>query len=70
MKIGINASFSRKQNTGIGQVTLNFLKELLEFSRQGEKIKSDTRFILYLEEDLPEEFVLPENFEKRTFLPY
>ena len=47
MKIGINASFARKMNTGIGQVTINFLKEL-------SKSKRD-KFVLYLEEDLPKE---------------
>ena len=28
MRIGINASFARKHNTGIGQVTVNFLKKI------------------------------------------
>lgn len=62
MKIGINASFARKQNTGIGQVTLNFLKEL-------SKNRND-KFILYLEEDLPKKIKLPRNFKKRVFLPF
>lgn len=62
MQIGINASFVRKPNTGIGQVTLNFLKELVQQ-------KSEHEFILYLEEDLPKDFVLPKNFEKKIFLP-
>jgi len=62
MRIGINASFARKPNTGIGQVTLNFLKEL---ARQ----KSEYVFVLYLEEDLPAEIKLPKNFEKKIFLP-
>ena len=61
MRIGINASFARKDNTGIGQVTLNFLKKLSEL-----KVND---FILYLEEDLPKDFKLPENFTKRIFLP-
>jgi len=63
MKIGINASFIRKSSTGIGQVTVNFLQELF-------KQKSKHTFILYLEEDLPSDFKLPENFEKRVFLPF
>ncbi len=62
MRIGINASFVRKPNTGIGQVTINFLKELA-------KQKTDHDFILYLEEDLPKNFDLPDNFRKRFFLP-
>lgn len=62
MLIGINASFARKGNTGIGQVTLNFLRELIR-----EKHAHD--FILYLEEDLPADFKLPKNFHKRIFLP-
>lgn len=61
MKIGINASFARKINTGIGQVTINFLKEL-------SKSKRD-KFVLYLEEDLPKDIKLPRNFKKRIFLP-
>jgi len=61
MKIGINASFARKSNTGIGQVSINFLKEL-------SKSKKD-KFVLYLEEDLPKNIKLPKNFQKRIFLP-
>lgn len=63
--IGINASFARKPNNGIGQVTINFLKKLIELKVQNEKLK----VILYLEEDLPKGFKLPKNFEKRIFLP-
>jgi glycosyltransferase involved in cell wall biosynthesis len=48
-------------NTGIGQVTINFLKEL-------SKSKRD-KFVLYLEEDLPKDIKLPRNFRKRIFLP-
>jgi glycosyltransferase involved in cell wall biosynthesis len=68
MRIGINASFARKPNTGIGQVTLNFLKKLSEFKVQSEKLKVN-EFILYLEQDLPAEIKLPDNFVKRIFLP-
>lgn len=60
MNIGIDASFLRKQNTGIGQVTVNFLKELA-------KTSSENTYHLYLEEDVALE--LPENFHKVIFLP-
>src|SRR3989344_2350300 len=63
MKIGINASFLRKPGTGIGQVTLSFLKELAQ-SESGRK----HTFVLYLEEDADISF-LPGNFQKRVFLP-
>jgi len=62
MKIGINASFARKPDTGMGQVTVNFLKKLTEIS--------NLEFVLYLEEDFPEEIKLPANFQKRIFLPF
>lgn len=61
--IGINASFARKSKTGIGQVTLNFLRKLSELET------GEAQFILYLEEDLPREFKLTNNFQKRIFLP-
>ncbi len=61
MKIGINASFLRKIDTGIGQVTSNFLKELaLEEEKKGNK----NQFVLYLEEDVYFDF--PANFVKRV----
>ncbi|NTU66673.1 MAG: glycosyltransferase family 4 protein [Candidatus Moranbacteria bacterium] len=63
MKIGINASFLRKPNTGIGQVTLNFLREL-----SGVANKKD-EFILYLEEELPKGLELPSGFKCEAFLP-
>ena len=63
MKIGINASFIRKPNTGIAQVTIGFLKRLIASNPK------DIDFILYLEEDLPKGFKLPKNFQKRIFLP-
>lgn len=63
MRIGINASFARKASTGIGQVTVNFLKKL---SQQ----KTDDEFVLYLEEELPKDIKLPKNFTKRIFLPF
>ena len=61
--IGINASFARKPYTGIGQVTINFLKELVKKNKEGVK------FILYLEEDFAFDFELPDNFRKNIFLP-
>lgn len=63
MRIGINASFARKPNTGIGQVTVNFLKTLARQKTRG------LDFFLYLEEDLPKDFKLPKNFHTRVFLP-
>lgn len=69
MKIGINASFLRKQNSGIGQVTTNFLKKLVEIRNPKREIQNNKNleFVLYLEEDL--ELALPENFTKKVFLP-
>ena len=75
MKIGINASFLRKQNTGIGQVTANFIKKLAEFQisnlayrQAGFKFQNqEVEFILYLEEDVDLE--LPDNFKRNVFLP-
>ena len=65
MKIGINASFIRKPNTGIGQVSVNFLRKLINIKYQISNIKNtEITFILYLEEDLPRSFKLPKNFEK------
>lgn len=84
VKIGINASFLRKPNTGIGQVTANFLKKLaisnspcLPAGKQFPIFKNkEVQFVLYLEEDLPKGLGLPKNpaspaggFEKRIFLP-
>jgi len=69
--IGINASFARKPNTGIGQVTLNFLRKLSKLKVQSEKSKvKDYKFVLYLEEDLSRNIKLPNGFEKRIFLPW
>lgn len=69
--VGINASFLRKPNTGIGQVSLNFLRKLSELKVQSAKFKiKEYEFILYLEEDLPKDFRLSENFISRAFLPF
>jgi glycosyltransferase involved in cell wall biosynthesis len=68
MKIGINASFARKPFVGTGQVTVNFLRELVRQASAGG-LRRDVRFVLYLEEALPADFALPENFETRAALP-
>ncbi len=67
MVIGINASFLRKQNTGIGQVTINFLRKLMELSNLKSQIPN-LEVVLYLEEDM--ELKLPDNFSKKVFLPF
>lgn len=61
MKIGINASFARKPGSGMGEVTLNYLRAL------GNKNKND-EFILYLEEELILD--LPKNFTKKVLVPF
>lgn len=66
MKIGINASFARKPNTGIGQVTVNFLQKLIKSKFKSGKLKN-LEVVLYLEEDI--DLKLPKNFTKRIFLP-
>ncbi len=71
MKVGINASFLRKPGTGIGQVSVNFLKKLIEKERASKGV-SKTQYFLYLEEDFPNKLLggrLPRNFKKRIFLP-
>jgi len=60
MKVGINASFLRKSDTGIGQVTSGFIKELISNPHSHE-------YFLYLEEDI--DFKLPKKMHKRVFLP-
>ncbi|MCX6763748.1 MAG: glycosyltransferase family 1 protein [Candidatus Moranbacteria bacterium] len=67
MRIGINASFARKPNTGLGQVTFNFLQELAR--RQTKASRKKFKFFLYLEENLPKNLKLPRNFHKNIFLP-
>lgn len=67
MRIGINASFIRKPNTGIGQVTVNFLKKLTEVPSSEFRVPS-LEFILYLEEDT--DLKLPDNFQKKVVLPF
>ncbi len=62
MRVGINASFLRKLHTGIGQVTLHFLKNIQE--------SSQVEFVLYLEESIDTKLDIPRHFEQRVFLPW
>lgn len=66
MKIGINASFLRKAETGIGQVTTHFLAELVR-SEGNSPIFAKDEFFVYLEEDT--ELALAPNFHKRVLKP-
>jgi glycosyltransferase involved in cell wall biosynthesis len=61
MRIGINASFLRKPDTGIGQVTRGFINELLQSESH------ENEYFLYLEKDISQK--MPKNFQKRVFLP-
>lgn len=61
MRVGINASFLRKPFTGIGQVTLHFLRSIPE--------SVHAEFILYTEEDIPASLEIPQSFVRRAFLP-
>jgi len=65
MNIGINASFLRKPDTGIGQVTIHFLQALAKLEGKGGF--SRYQFFLYCEED--PHMTLPNNFHIRAFLP-
>ena len=75
VRIGIDGSFLRKPGTGIGQITVNFLKKLAEFSGQGGLRRSwqflsglhEAEIILYVEEETDMKF--PEQFRVRHFLP-
>lgn len=75
MIIGINASFLRKIDSGTGQVTVNFLRQLI-LDEKKKKKKDRNRFILYLEEDFSlSEIGLDKEeeqsfFQKRIFLPF
>jgi glycosyltransferase involved in cell wall biosynthesis len=62
MKIGINASFARKPGTGLGEVTLNYLRAL------SKNNNNEIEIILYLEEEL---FLdLPSNFTKKILTSF
>ncbi len=69
MNIGINASFLRKPGTGIGQVTTNFVRKLVEIHDSRFTIHGKPEFYLYCEEAPKLDFALPENFHVRVFLP-
>lgn len=71
MKIGINASFSRKPGSGIGQVTINALRALNFFDFKifdKNSTGSAIDYILYLEKEL--ELKLSEKFKQKIFLPF
>jgi len=57
MKIGINASFLRKPDTGIGQVTRNVIETLSRLNR----FVAEHKFVIYLEE--PAELPTSLNFK-------
>lgn len=62
MKIGINASFARKEDTGIGQYTINLINALI--SKGGEH-----SFCLYFEDrESPRLFPDAKNIKKRTLI--
>jgi len=68
MRIGINASFLRKIDTGIGQVTRGFVQELVKNRAR------ENEYFLYLEEDISEKNDFLRNLKgrslkKRVFLP-
>ena len=69
LTLGINASFLRKPDTGIGQVTINFLRELGQYKAGQASFNEKWRIILYLEEELTEGGMSLDNFQKRVFLP-
>lgn len=71
MRIGINASFLRKPGTGIGQVSFNFINELMKLNEarsMTHEAWGDIQFILYTEEQT--NLKLPSNFQIRSFLPF
>lgn len=70
-KIGINASFVRKPETGIGQVTQHFIEELFVqegWSSSGSSDSAEYQFTLYVEEEL--KLSLPDNFTQHIFQPF
>jgi len=67
--IAINASFIRKLESGIGQVTANFLKNLMVIFGEKERDDSPYQFILYLQEDTAFDFEVPRNFLIKTIVP-
>lgn len=67
MNIGINASFLRKPNTGIGQVTTHFLQTLIKKNTTDKSLKNH-KFFIYTEEN--SDIALPKNFCQRSFMPW
>ena len=64
---GINASFLRKIDSGTGQVTANFLRQLVK-DEKAKKEEDRDHFILYLEEDFSwSEIGLEEETDKSFF---
>ena len=62
MRIGINASFARKEDTGIGQYTIYLLNALLKKS-------SEHSFILYFEDQESQaHFASQPNYTKKTLV--
>ncbi len=63
MRIGINASFLRKPATGIGQVTLHFLRELIDRQKE-DSIVLRNEYIIFLEQEIDPALKLtfPKNF--------
>lgn len=71
MRVGINASFLAKPMTGIGQVTTNFLKQLVELRISNEEFRmKNSTFILYCQTEPKLDFRLPDNFKVKVFLPW
>lgn len=68
MRIGINVSFLRKQGTGIGQVTVHVVRELIAQVHADAHLRNH-KFFLYCEEE-PTGLDVPRNFTVRAFLPH
>lgn len=62
MKIGINGSFLRKPHTGMGQVTLHYLRQLC--STEKENFAEDS-YIIFLEEAVDDSLLghIPDNIQ-------
>ncbi|MEA1925954.1 MAG: glycosyltransferase family 1 protein [Patescibacteria group bacterium] len=67
MRIGINASFIRKPDSGTGQVTKHFINALFSMIESDPEKYANPEFILYLEEDI--NISVPKNVGVKIFLP-
>jgi len=69
MVIGINASFLRKSGTGIGQVTLHFLRALIAREKH---LASGHEYVLFVEEEASVELLgtLPAQFSIVCDMPF